>query len=155
MNALAQALRTNYTLRALGITNCGITALAGAGVLALSLKHNSSIQRINLQGNEIGDDGFQLLWDDVIRKCHPSIISLNVSNNKLTDASMANLYGNTEHLQELYLDGNQISDRGALDLAKAIMDRETLKILSVGNNPLMTHRGKNTLRFFAPNRLIG
>jgi Ran GTPase-activating protein (RanGAP) involved in mRNA processing and transport len=150
INAISQALCTNSNLRVLSISNCGLTALAGAGVLAIALKHNSTIQRINLQGNDIGDEGFRMLWD-AIRRPHPSIISLNVSNNQLTDASVSSMYS-TEDLQELYLNGNQITDKGALDLAKAIMDRTMLKILSIGNNTLMTHRGKTTLRLFAPNR---
>lgn len=151
MEAIGQALCMNRTLRVLSVTNCGLTARTGAGVLVVPLKNNSTLQRLNLQGNDIGDDGFLFLWE-VIRKPHPSIISLNVSNNNLSDKSMAILHGSIAKIQELYLDGNPISDRGALDLAKAIMDRDNLKILSVGSNTVMTHRGKNTLRSFAPNR---
>ena len=76
-----------------------------------------------------------------------------MGNNELTDVAMAFMADSgTVALKDLYLDGNQLSDRGALDLAKAIMDSTTLKLLTVAKNPLMTQKGKNSLRWFAPDR---
>ena len=154
--SLKSALCTNSTLRILSITQCEMAGSIGATNLAVALKHNSTLERINLQGNGIDDNGFQSLWEAILPKNnfpHPSLIALNMGNNKLTDVAMAIMADSgTVALRDLYLDGNQISDRGALDLAKAIMDSTTLKLLTVASNPLMTHKGKNSLRWFAPDR---
>ena len=101
------------------------------------------------------DEGFESLWEAINprdKNPHSSLVALNVSNNLLTDVAMAVMAeAGDVTLQDLYLDGNQITDRGALDLAKAIMDSTTLKMLTVARNRL-THKGKNTLRWFAPDR---
>ena len=155
ITSLKSALCTNSTLRILSITQCGLTGANGASNLAVALKHNSTLERINLQGNGMDDEGFESLWEAINprdKNPHSSLVALNVSNNLLTDVAMAVMAeAGDVTLQDLYLDGNQITDRGAFDLGKAIMDSTTLKMLTVARNRL-THKGKNTLRWFAPDR---
>lgn len=154
MASLKSALRTNSTLRILSVTYCGLTGPVEISHLAEALKDNSTLESINLQGNNIDDEGFRCLWEAVKPKGgrpHPSLNALHVGNNQLTDVAMEVIAASgTVDLERLYLDGNRITDRGALDLSKAIMDSTSLKLLSIAQNDQMTHKGKNTLRLFAP-----
>ena len=121
--------------------------------MALALKHNHTLERLKLDGLWFGDEGFRALWKVITppnkKNPHPSLISINFNNCGLTDVSMAIIgeSGSIGNLQEIYLEQNQISDRGVLDLTKAIVDNKTLKKLSVAQNHV-SYRGQNTLRMF-------
>ncbi|CAB9529630.1 Ribonuclease inhibitor [Seminavis robusta] len=155
MNAIKQALCTNSTLRILNVTSCNLSTVECAANLAVALRHNRMLQRISLQCNSLGDEGFCLLWQAINgEEPHPSLASLNMSNNGLTDRSMEAICksGSLGRLEALYVEKNQITDRGALDLAKALMDSKALKVLSVAQNQEITSRGQIALRAFAPMR---
>jgi NLR family CARD domain-containing protein 3 len=152
MVAIKQALCTNSTLRILNVINCKVAAVDGAANLAFALKHNHTLERLKLDGMSFGDEGFRALWEVINpseKNPHPSLVAINFNKCSLTDFSMAAIAesGSVGQLQEIYLEQNQITDRGVLDLAKAIVDNDTLRKLSLAHN-MVSYKGQNTLRMF-------
>ena len=113
--------------------------------------------RKRLKGNRIGDEGFQELCEAVKarpinmqqeeRHTSSSLISINVGENGITDAGLGNMPCISQ-LEELYLDGNDITDRGALDLAKAVMGNKSMRWLNLEANPRLSWKGIETLKMF-------
>lgn len=155
VTSLQKSLCTNSTLSNLNLIDCGLSA-ADAADLAVALKLNETLERFNLKSNNIGDEGFRVLWQVINPKgkaTHKSMQAFNAGNNNLTDLAMEAIRDSgTVMLRELHLDCNSISDKGALDLARAIIDSPTLKVLSVAANEEMTLKGKQALRIFGPDR---
>jgi hypothetical protein len=80
---------------------------AGAAELAIALKTNSTLEKLNLTSTDIGDAGL---------------------------AALALMLKDNRTLKELYLDWNpEIGDEGAITLANAIKYNQTLKVLSLDN----------------------
>jgi Ran GTPase-activating protein (RanGAP) involved in mRNA processing and transport len=113
--ALSQALRRNSTLEVLCLKNCSITQ-HGATAIADGLRNNSALRRLNLDRNHIGDDGMVALSKALP---HTSLTSISASKNQLTDKSMS--LESLRTLEELHMDGNQITDRGALEFCRFLM----------------------------------
>ncbi|GKY99270.1 hypothetical protein MPSEU_000882100 [Mayamaea pseudoterrestris] len=142
--ALMQALVTNHTVVILSLTksNVSMTAIKS---LAVALQRNVILERLNLSDNKLGDGALLELVQSKFR-----LKSLNLSRNEISDlgpASLPMLAGNV--LQELYLAGNNISDAGALDFAKACIHGTHLQWISLSQNRL-TYRGKRALKLFLP-----
>lgn len=146
--ALAKGLVGNQFIRCLCVKDCCITT-KGATELAVALKHNSTLQRLSLEGNDIGDEGFRALWQIIQDPKNQmlKLVSLNVGRNKITDAGLNNMMP-IRKLDELHLHGNFFTDRGALDLAKAVMDNKSLRWLGVKGNSDLSWKGVHTLRMF-------
>jgi Leucine-rich repeat (LRR) protein len=134
-------------------------------VLANTLQRNQTLARLGLKGNHIGDTGFRALYDAVsVRRkrrtsnhsverpipYRSSLTSLDVSNNGITDVGVRGMPSCV--LEELYLDKNDISDIGTLDIARAIATNTHMSRLSMENNPRLTERGAHTLRAFLVSR---
>jgi NLR family CARD domain-containing protein 3 len=149
--ALAQALLTNTSLRVLSLVSCGITS-DGAPMLANVLRRNSHLQILSLQGNDVGDRGARDILGAVLDKPNPSITSLNLSHNHITDQglSLPPQIAFTK-LQNLFLSHNLITDAGALDLAKACIDSTScsLRWMDFSCN-FLTERGIKALQLFLP-----
>lgn len=149
IEAIAESLPHSKSLQVLSLTGCCITSM-GAKKLARGLKENKTLRRLNLDDNQIGDDGLAEL---ALAFPHASLTSLSANENGITDSSM----GSEGLLQvdELHLKDNQITDRGALDFARNLMDGECrLTWLSLQNNKV-TKRGGETIRTFLPEAIPG
>lgn len=147
--ALAQALVSNHTLRCLSLSDCQITE-DGARMLSNALRRNSTLKRLNLESNRIGDAGFQALCKVIFDPSphEPSnLISLNVAYNKITDRGLSGLPPIVGEFDELHLEGNDLTDFGALDLAKAIYDNTSLRWLNVRQTQI-SKKGITTLSMY-------
>jgi len=58
--AIADALRVNSTLQALGLSDNGVGA-DGARAIAGALRENSTLQKLYLSWNNVGDDAKKVL----------------------------------------------------------------------------------------------
>lgn len=145
--ALAQALLINTSLRVLSLTNCGMTA-EGARMMGNALRRNDHLQVLSLQGNAIGDAGACEILTAVLDKPHPVVTSLNLSFTGLSDRGLLVLLP-FQRLEYLSLSHNQITDAGALDIAKALIGCTSLKWLDLSNN-MLTCRGAKALNLFLP-----
>jgi NLR family CARD domain-containing protein 3 len=144
--ALAQALASNTTLRCLSLAKCHITE-DGAKMISNSLRRNSTLTRLSLEVNQIGDKGFREICEAILDPPHPSLISLNVSQNGITDHGLACLLSITK-LDELHLGGNNlVTDFGALSLAMAVYGNQTLRWLNVCKTGLSC-KGIKVLQMF-------
>ncbi len=77
--ALLQALRRSITLEVLCLKNCSITQ-HGATAIADGLRNNSTLRRLNLDRNRIGDEGMAALSKALP---HTSLTSISASKNQL------------------------------------------------------------------------
>jgi Ran GTPase-activating protein (RanGAP) involved in mRNA processing and transport len=147
ISALAKALQRNMTTEVLCLTECSI-AVKGAKMIAAGLKNNSTLRRLNLDRNAIGDDGIAY-----IAAClpHISLNSISASYNGITDKSMS--LENLKVVNELHLNGNHITDRGALDFCRFLMDGSHLVWLGLRYNQL-THKGGTTIQNFLPDNAV-
>jgi Ran GTPase-activating protein (RanGAP) involved in mRNA processing and transport len=150
--ALAKALLKNTTIRCLSLKRCDLGE--GSLQIARALADNASLLRLDLEGNSIGDLGFQEICKSVFTdsKNHPSLISLNVANNRINDAGLSHLHCITK-LEDLRLDGNRITDMAALDIAKAVMGHSSLKWLCLRNTDI-TWKGVRALTLFLHTPLV-
>lgn len=145
--ALSSVLKENTTMEVLSLTDSSLSTI-GASAVADGLSENSTLRRLNLDRNDIGDVGMAALGQ-VIPKT--SLQSLSVSRNSLTDQSMNFEYA--KDLQELHMDGNKITDRGALELCRFLVDDCRLGWLSLRQNHL-TQRGGTTIKTFLSDAAI-
>jgi hypothetical protein len=107
-----------------------------AGV-ALLLKVNTSLNRLDLDNNTIGDAGIVLLAP--LFKSMASLKTLWLSCNKIGDAGAAALapaFKSMASLNVLRLDHNQIGDAGAAALAPAFKSMASLNRLDLDNNQI-------------------
>lgn len=144
--ALAQALLTNTSLTVLSLMRCEITA-DGARMLANALRRNRTVARLNLRGNRIGDNGARELWSGILERPDCSIRALNLSKNGISDRGL--LFSTFATLEELHLGENEITDFGALDIAKACIGADRLHWLNVSCNRI-SPKGIQALRLFVP-----
>ena len=153
INSIAQCLRVpTCSLRGLTLCNCNI-GLEGATEIARCLEDNSSLTLLCLQSNQISDLGAKKIFAAVLEPPHPTLIFLNLSNNQLTDTALEGL-GRFNRLVDVILNKNNISDRGVLDLCKAVMDTTSLRYLNMRDNPQITPRGIQTLQSFLPDPFV-
>jgi Ran GTPase-activating protein (RanGAP) involved in mRNA processing and transport len=140
--AIAEALPYSKCLEVLSLTGCGITP-RGAIHIARGLRQNTTLRRLNLDDNRIGDDGIGELASILP---HAKLTSLSANGNSITDSSMGS--EGLSQVDELHLKNNQITDRGALDLARNLMDGGCrLTYVSLQDNRV-TRKGGETIRTF-------
>jgi Ran GTPase-activating protein (RanGAP) involved in mRNA processing and transport len=145
--ALAQALLSNSTLTVLSLADCDITH-EGAEKLADGLRRNSTMTRLDLKHNSIGDRGLRAIITAIHDPPHPSLVSLNVGHNQISDYGLSTLTS-FARLEELHLGNNNITDYGALDLAKACLEKHGLRWLGLEGNQL-SPKGIQALTLFLP-----
>lgn len=151
VETIARCLPLSTSLEVLSLVGCGLVE-RDANLLAQGLERNMTLRRLNLDQNHIGDNGLKEFLR-VIGK-HPTLTSLAVSNNGITDVSMEASEG-FMGLEELRLDDNSITDRGALDFCRFLMDnggddevvKSKLTWVSLLHNKL-SKRGGETIRTF-------
>ena len=145
--AIAQSLVYNHNLTVLSLASDRITD-QGASFLSNMLRRNRTLHRLDLKMNHIKDRGAQDLLSAVTDPAHPTLYSLNLSHNQLTDCCFGAILS-FEPLKEIHLGNNMITDRGALDLAKVCMNSINLSRLHVPGN-FMSCKGVQALNLFIP-----
>ena len=145
--AFGHALVGNLALSVLVLNDCAVTA-EGCKALAAGLRKNSVLRRLNLDRNAIGDEGMCHLLSALP---HASLKALGVAYNGLTDAVMSR--SELKSLEEISLSGNDVTDRGALQLCPHLMDASSLQWLSLYRTQV-TSRGRDALRSFLPENAI-
>lgn len=138
---LSSSLRHNTSLEVLSLMDSSISA-KGASAIAEGLANNSTLRRLNLDRNQIGDVGMSVIGQAIPKT---SLISLSVSKNSLTDMSMT--VECVKCLEELHMNGNQITDMGALEFCRHLMEGCRLQWLSLRENQV-TSRGGEIIKTF-------
>jgi Ran GTPase-activating protein (RanGAP) involved in mRNA processing and transport len=147
--AIATALPQSKSLQVLCLCNCGVTP-HGAVRLAQGLRRNTSLRRLNLDCNCIGDSGLTELASVLP---HPSLTALSANNSDITDDSMR-AKGLTQ-IQELSLENNRITNKGALWFAENLHDGSCcLTWMRLQGNEI-TKEGGETVKLFLPKTIPG
>lgn len=136
--SLARALKNNISLQVLSLTDSLVTT-TGAAAISDGISCNTTLRRLNLDRNAIGDAGMHAFGQSIPQS---SLQSFSVCWNSLTDASMD--FEAVCGLQELHLNGNKISDRGALSLCRVLIESPNLIWLSLRHTDI-TNRGRNAI----------
>lgn len=148
-DAIGKALPRSKSLEVLSLTACGISS-KGVASIARGLEWNTTLRRLNLDDNQLGDDG---LLDLASCLPHFSLTSLSANANAISDASMKSK--GLSQVDELHLKNNHITDGGALDFARTLMDGGCrLTWLSLQGNRV-TKKGGETIRTFLPEAIPG
>ena len=158
--ALAEVLPNNNRLEVLCLKNCCISS-AVAECIANGLKGNSTLRRLNLDRNQIGDEGMLALSRTLP---HPSLASFSAATNQITDTSMS--LDTFKTLEELNLNGNEITDLGVYEFCRSFMMIEEHSEEGSSNSPTcalvwvhlsqnkITNRGGGMLKSCLPNAIV-
>ena len=117
----------------------------GARLFALALGSctHKSLQKVELEDNNISDEGMV----DIITalSMHPNLEYLDLDGNCLRKngcvALSTLLQCSATELQYLYISRNEINDEGIKALVPALATCSRLQSLGIGNNPAITTRG--------------
>ncbi|KAG7350294.1 leucine rich repeat LRR-containing protein [Nitzschia inconspicua] len=144
MEAIVTCLPRAKSLQVLCLFGCGLTS-SSAKRLAKGLKGNTSLRRLNLDCNTIGDVGLMELASVLP---HETLESLSVNENGITDTAMRS-YGLTT-IQELHLKKNRITNNGALSFAQTLGGGSSrLTWISLQGNEV-TRNGAEVIQLFLP-----
>jgi len=112
-----------------------LTSPAATSILQ-SLEGNKALREVNLNDNEIGDEGIEELAR--VLGGHQHLTILDLSGNKLGDkgiASIAGVISDNHDLESLLLSRNSIGDEGALAIAHLLERSNTISSVQLqGNN---------------------
>jgi Ran GTPase-activating protein (RanGAP) involved in mRNA processing and transport len=107
ISAVALAVERLKVLRVLKLNGNGFSS-EGVAQLVTVLKPSTTLKRLEMCSNRIGDDGAELIAEQLI-KFHSS-------------------------LEELYIDSNLIGNDGISCIGEAMLRNRVLRVLSVGDN---------------------
>lgn len=107
------------SIQSIDLSNNNIGPTGTRGLIPLfDSKKYSFLRKLNLENNNIADLGLNTIIPSIFRNM--SISTLNISRNKLSDASctfLKRLLLNSSYLQELYLHWNKFSSYGGILIA--------------------------------------
>lgn len=140
VEALATGLKQpGCSLKALSLAHNIITQ-RGVGFLAEALQFSTTLTKLNLEDNPIGDSGATALANAFKRETPSPLVILILKQNGITNSGAAALARALTQpqcfLQELYLDKNKIDDQGVSSLVNALEKNSSLKCLQLFENPI-------------------
>ena len=102
--------------------------------------NNLKIKEINVCGNQINDDGFKALLEEVKIGSFNYLRKINFSNNLLGDDSMFIFFGqfkNFVNLEYIDLSYNNITDNGVIGFSSIVNDLiDNINFIDISNNKL-------------------
>ena len=139
IKVLTEGLRDNDKIVSLNLSG---TKISDKGALYISkwLKlNNNNINSLEISWNDITDDGAKDLFKAIINKAK---MYFNLSSNKITDVGINDLVDIVEakpnKAVSINLDHNNISNQGALKIAKAIVEHQSQYKVSLAENEMVT-----------------
>eukprot|EP00826_Nyctotherus_ovalis_P065900 TRINITY_DN9704_c0_g7_i1.p1 TRINITY_DN9704_c0_g7~~TRINITY_DN9704_c0_g7_i1.p1 ORF type:complete len:591 (-),score=78.07 TRINITY_DN9704_c0_g7_i1:52-1710(-) len=129
--SISNALANNAPLISLNLDSNGIEE-RGIEIISKGLAMNCTLKSLTLSNNSIEDKNIKTL----ISSMPKSITTLDLSNNKLTEAAAHSISSIIDRLLTLNVANNQLSDSGVEQLCKAIALNEGFSSLDVGSNKL-------------------
>jgi len=142
---LAQFCQQNINLRSLKIDCCDLGDMSTRvlGMVLARKSNKSSLQRIDLFANEIGDVAAKELIQSLAG--YVNLEDLSLGNNLVGTRgciAVGNLLSSaTMNLKQLNLRNNKIDDKGIAILTRAFADNVTLKEIDLGFNRDITPSG--------------
>ncbi|KAI8915217.1 hypothetical protein DFJ77DRAFT_359784 [Powellomyces hirtus] len=140
---LVRALRANHTLVSLRLDRCSLGPATG-GFMGIVLRHNNTLQSLNLRDNALGEDGMTNMAKAleamaVSARTNTALKELDISINLIGDAGCIALAtclsaGHLPGLQTLHLNFNGLTNLAASALAKVIRVHPALERLYLAEN---------------------
>ena len=128
---IVHALSVNENLTAICLDHIGMDSDCGLA-LGLSLRRNTTLQRLDVSRNpSLDDDGLVAVLDGL--SSNTSIVSFTLTDNsKLSDSTecmeaLARMVSQNQHLRVLDLNDCSINDDGAIILANGLANNKTLE----------------------------
>lgn len=94
---------------------------------------------MNLSGNNIGDEGVEIVIKALTNKKRQSIHVLSLSNNKITSKgclAICEFISKCHSLEELQLSNNDIDNDGANELIKVLKNKSNFSNIDIDNNKI-------------------
>ena len=132
VECLGEMLNENVCLQNLGLANCG---LHERDMPMLLLKANRiHLNILNLEGNELGDEGAVMLGSFLSTNSSLEVLNLawNAIHLRGIAAVSKGLKANTV-LQNLDISRNSISNEGATEISEVLAMNKSLRVLDVSN----------------------
>jgi Ran GTPase-activating protein (RanGAP) involved in mRNA processing and transport len=113
--------------------------LQGIKTLEDCLSLSKTIKELNISGNNIGDEGLEIVIRALSNKKRQSLTILSLSSNKITSKGCKMicdfiLKGN--NLEELHLSNNEIDNDGAQHLIKVLSGKNRFSVIDIDNNKI-------------------
>lgn len=136
--AIGKLLQCNEVLSHLNLSSNGLGA-AGLPFIASALEHNKSLTHLNISSNNLGIDGARILSTVFDSSC---ITHLELPRNYLTDKGGAVLFealakaieNGSDMIQHIDLASNDLGEKSAYYLGKALATSTALKWIHLGGN---------------------
>jgi len=138
---LANAIAKNTTLKVLWLSDNSIN-LQGVRHLANALKQNNKpLEDLDLDGNNIGDEGAKYIAD--MLAVNKTLQRITLDRNKIIDSGAqsiaTSLFVNTG-IRVVWLNDNSIGDKGAEKLADALESNHNIENLHLSGNDNISNR---------------
>lgn len=132
---IASSLERNHTLIELDLSLNDVNTV-GAESIGKMLAVNCVLTRLVLVCSEIDSHGFVSLIEGLWRNSNTKIESLDLSNNRIYDASVSlgsfkKLFSSHHTLRYLYLRNVTIELNGGADISRALLRNQTLRFLDM------------------------
>jgi len=142
--ALGRAVRTNTTLREIGLDHNQFGPRGGQILAEEGFRHNKTLERVDLDGCELGTSGSLHVARALSENPSLKVLSLCANdaggnNNGVPDRSDSRslfrcLFVDCNKLERLRLVSNRIDDEDCTDIADALKRNTNLQRLSLGEN---------------------
>ena len=151
---LCEVLRTNATLKDVNLST-NFIGPEGIRILCHGLQFNTTIEHVHLLNNGMDAETEWLLGAMLQRNAFQEVSQQLAKNNpRLTNLEMdgwqllpqqvhtlaANL-GATTHLREMNLNNNQLSDKAAVIILRAVANHPHLQVLKMASNRIVRFQG--------------
>ncbi|KAJ8602243.1 hypothetical protein CTAYLR_003619 [Chrysophaeum taylorii] len=125
----------------------------GAAMVAAALEHNATLERIVLQQSDVGPEGVAFLVA-ALDKTSNNLTGLWLPGNNIGDQGanlIAQALAKDVKITDLHIGNNNITDWGALRIAEALNHNSTLELLRISDNHL-TDDARARLQYAAAQR---
>ena len=130
---IAEALQSNYVLKVFDISNNCINSKA-ANSIATALANKMQLEKLLLNGNQLQA---QDITEITNRLQSTAIKVFNISHIMMNSTAaniIVNLLTKNTQLEELYLGGNILQNKGIFEILLGLENTSTLKVLDISNN---------------------
>ena len=169
ISAIGNALLHNTTLKELDLYDINtdgvplITSPSSWNDLFSCIQYNpcSALEQIDLRYSSISSEGLLILADalTVTTTSSKSIKMIDLGFNNVSVSGWKSFFSrlgsNKFALEELFVQGNNITDEVMEDLCNALVQNETLKNIAIGNMFTITESGWEHVRRLLCNKLNG
>jgi len=118
-----------------------VFGLKGAKSIADMLMFNTTLTKLDILNNEIGDEGMCEIAESL--RHNSSITYLSISATQFGDEGakgIARMLSDNSSISSLYMNFNRIGDDGMFELAQVLQKHSSVKVFSVSSN-LFSYKG--------------